>query len=189
MYAHIADDNTTVDRTSDQPPLSMRLKDGRSVSGRSTDPVRLKMGGWVEATENRPTFDPDLEQLVGPSWTVTTEQYVNDDGLDDEGNPVADGQTYTVPATATADYTVEPRPAYLHTDDPVIVADGIDSTVVAYRNGAPDAPASVDFDVNGAVTTVAVDSGIAEVEVSATVHGLIDVRCEGLSLTITATEA
>lgn len=200
MYAHIADDNTTVDRTSEQSPPSMRLKDGRSVSGRSTDPVRLKMGGWVEATVTEPAYDPDLERLVGPTWTVTTEEYVNDEGTYDvevtdpetgettfEQRPIADGQTYTVPVSAKGTYTVEPRPAYLHLDKNQIAADDTDTATVEYRDLNTGAPTEVTFDVNGTtVGPVALTDGRASVGVTSPNAGdEIVVSVDAISQTVT----
>ncbi|MCA1781987.1 MAG: hypothetical protein LC679_07390 [Intrasporangiaceae bacterium] len=78
-----------------------------------------------------PTYDPDFEQLVDPTWDVVTEQYVNDEGTYDvevtdpdtgvvstEQRPIADGLTYTVPASVTGLHTVEFREPYLHTSSP-----------------------------------------------------------------------
>lgn len=176
MYAHV-NEAGEVDQTRTDPPTAMHMADGRSVS--NPDPAdvdRLALGGWVEAAVNEPAHDPDLQYLTGPTWTVSTEQLVND--LDDD----ADGEIYTVPTSATADYAVEPRPAHLAIDKAAIAADDTDAATVEYRDLNPSAPAEVTFTVNGAeVGPVALTSGRASVVVTSPNAGdTVVVSCDAL---------
>ena len=213
MYVHVNEANE-VDRTRQDPPSSLVMADGRSVSNPDpTDVDRLAMGGWVEATLDEPTYDPDLEYLEGPTWTVTTREYINDEGtydvevpvLDEDGNPtydengnpvteveqrpVADGETYTVPATAVGEYTLTDREVRLETDRFQIPGDGSAFATVVYIHPGDTPPASVDFNVNGEVTTELLTTDQrAVIEVEAEGPGPIVITAGGQSLTIEATE-
>lgn len=75
----------------------------------------------------------------------------------------------------------------LSADRDSISADAATPAAVTYESGR--APAEVVFDVNGATETVAVTDGTAQLEVVAEQPGPITVTCQGLTVTITATEA
>jgi hypothetical protein len=214
MYVRV-NEQGEVDRYADAPPQSITLADGRSVS--NPDPAdvdRLALGGWVEVTgEDAPTYDPDLQMLEGPTYEVTTRQYVNDEGtypvevpvLDAEGNPTYDedgnpvttteqrpaapGETYTVPDTVTATWNLVDREVRLEVDRMTIPADGSEFATVRYTHPGSGAPASVDFDVNGDVTTEPLVDQKAEIEVVASGPGPITVTAGGKSVTLTAPEA
>jgi hypothetical protein len=79
-----------------------------------------------------------------------------------------------------------PYPA-LTTDRDSIPADGQTPAVVAYVDG--HAPAEVTFAVNGTTATEPVQNDRAAIEVVATAPGPVLVECQGMTVTIEATEA
>lgn len=74
----------------------------------------------------------------------------------------------------------------LTVDRDSIPADGATAAVVTFESGL--APAEVSFDVNGEVVTEDVVDGTAAIEVVADIPGPVALACEGLTVTITATE-
>lgn len=66
----------------------------------------------------------------------------------------------------------------LEVDKPTIVANGTDFATVTYKNGQANAPASVNFNVNGAVTAVPLSAGSAILEVTSTATGLIEISVD-----------
>ena len=75
---------------------------------------------------------------------------------------------------------VPPPVRELSIDRQTIPADGTTAALVTYRDTHDDAPASVTFTVNGVDQAVDVTDGVAELEVTGTVPGRIEVTVDAL---------
>lgn len=117
-------------------------------------------------------YDPEAEYDPGENIQVV-----------EIGDQHADlGWSYannTFAAPPTKSLTVSPD---------MIPADNNTPSVVTYTNTYSDAPTSVNVDINGSVTPVAVTKGIAQLEVVAPTVNQITVMVDDLTATITVTE-
>lgn len=155
----------------------------------------------IYATETGEVLDNTGTNSVLPAGPADELAYVNTDARgidratvtllrlhdDDDHDLVQQAlHNYCHVDTTTGTLVVEGPYPSLTVDRDGIPADGATPAVVTYMSGR--APAEVTFDVNGASTVEPVAGGTAQIEVTAAAPGPVTVSCQGLSVTITATE-
>lgn len=82
-----------------------------------------------------------------------------------------------------------PPPIKILEAEPIqILADNTSASIITYTNTHDNSPTEALFDVNGALATVDLVDGSAQLEVTSSQPGDILVRCDGLEVVIAATE-
>lgn len=116
-------------------------------------------------------YDPEAEYEARPGLTLIE---LPDDSTVGPGWRV-DGDSFTAP------------PAQSLGADPTLITNA-ETSLVTYTDTRDDAPAQVTFTVNGAISTVALSDGIAELEVTPSAAGDIAVSVDqdvpGVTITV-----